>query len=36
MSKSQRVRRIVEYRFPGWLAAVAILILVLAIKFATG
>ena len=35
MSKSQRVSKILEHRFPGWLAAAVILILIFGIKFMT-
>ena len=36
MSQPERLRRIVEYRFPAWLMAVVVLCLVVAIKFMTG
>jgi hypothetical protein len=36
MNHSERIRRIVEYRFPAWLAAVVVIGLVVVIKFVTG
>jgi hypothetical protein len=36
MRQSERIRRIVEYRFPAWLAALVVLGLVIVIKFVTG
>ena len=36
MNQPERIKRIVEYRFPIWLMAVVILGLVVAIKFMTG
>jgi hypothetical protein len=36
MNQSERIRRIVEYRFPAWLLVVVVLGLVVAIKFMTG
>lgn len=36
MNQSEKIRRIVEYRFPAWLVAVVVLGLVVAIKFTTG
>ena len=36
MKQSERIRRIVEYRFPAWLAALAVVGLVVAVKFVTG
>ena len=36
MNQSERIRRIVEYRFPAWLMAVVVLCLVVGIKFVTG
>ncbi len=36
MKQSERVRRILEYRFPAWLAALVVVGLVVAIKVVTG
>jgi hypothetical protein len=36
MNKPELIRRIVEYRFPGWLAAILVFGLILAIKFMAG
>ncbi len=36
MNQPERIKRIVEYRFPTWLMAVVVLGLVVAIKFITG
>jgi uncharacterized protein involved in exopolysaccharide biosynthesis len=36
MNRSERIRRVVEYRFPAWLAAVVVVGLIVAIKFMTG
>jgi hypothetical protein len=36
MNQSDRIRRIVEYRFPAWLLVVVVLGLVVVIKFMTG
>jgi len=36
MNQSERLKRIVEYRFPAWLMAVVVLGLVVAIKVMTG
>ena len=36
MNKPELIRRIVEYRFPGWLAAVVVFSLILVIKFMAG
>jgi hypothetical protein len=35
MNHRERIRRIVEYRFPAWLAAVVAAGLIVAIKFLT-
>jgi hypothetical protein len=36
MNQPERLKRIVDYRFPAWLIAVVVLGLVVAIKFVTG
>jgi hypothetical protein len=36
MNQSEMIRRIVEYRFPAWLAAVVVLGFILIIKVMTG
>jgi len=36
MNQSEMIRRIVEYRFPAWLAAVVVLWFILIIKVMTG
>jgi hypothetical protein len=36
MNQSERLKRIVEYRFPAWLMAVVVLGLVVVIKVMTG
>jgi hypothetical protein len=36
MKQSERLRRIVDYRFPAWLAALVVLGLVVAIKLMSG
>jgi hypothetical protein len=36
MNHSEKIRRIVEYRFPAWLAAVVVVGLIVSIKLLTG